>query len=198
MRMLAVAKNPWRDCLAVRSRYPNRNAIRRPERIPPPCAQLLIPGNEQPEEDQPHDPAHRLPVDRLTVKSAPALSIIEDGADQAADAGGGPDGEGNAGQVGDEESLRCRSDVEDRETVRGRIRRGQRAPVACRAIMLKKIWRIPPWRKEAEMRVHQRPYVNRHGSRRPEDQEAVVRRGQERHGVRRKAEGVGLDQERKE
>ena len=98
-----------------------------------PVRPVVDPGQKQTEKDKPNDPPHRLAVDRLAVETTSALPIVEDGADQAADRGRGPDGTGDPGE------------------------KRKKKPRDAGAIMLKKMCRIPPWRKEAETRVHQRP-----------------------------------------
>ncbi len=82
-----------------------------------PVRPVVDPGKEEAEEDEAHDPSHRLAVDLLPVEAAPALAVVEDGADQAADGGGGADGEGDAGQIGEEEAGDAGPDVEDREAM---------------------------------------------------------------------------------
>ena len=57
---------------------------------------------------------------------------------------------------------------------------------------------MPPWRNEAEMSVHQRPYVAIGESRCAEEKEAPVRGGKKGHRVGRKAKGRRIQKERKE
>ena len=71
---------------------------------PSPVRPVVDTRYEEAEYDEPDNPSHGLPVNHFPVKASSAFPVIENGADEAADACRRTNSEGNAGQIRHEKS----------------------------------------------------------------------------------------------
>lgn len=72
---------------------------------------------EEAEYDKPDNPSHGLPVNDFPVKAASAFPVIENGADEAADACRRTNSEGNAGQIRNEKSCNTGKYIDYNKTI---------------------------------------------------------------------------------
>ncbi len=72
---------------------------------------------EEAEYDEPDNPSHGLPVNDFPVKAASAFSVIENSADEAADAGRRTNSEGNAGQIRNEKPGNAGKYIDNHKTI---------------------------------------------------------------------------------
>jgi len=74
-------------------------------------------GYEEAEYDKPDNPSHGLPVNGLPVKAAPAFPVIENGADETADAGRCANSEANACQIRNEKPGNTGKQIDYNKTI---------------------------------------------------------------------------------
>src|SRR5512133_710618 len=85
------------SAFVISQERPDNNPAQNPAAVAP----VVYPRKDQSEYEEADHPAAYLAVDRTAIGSAPAFSVEEQGADQAADRCRGTDGEWQSGQVGD-------------------------------------------------------------------------------------------------
>ncbi len=95
-----LIEGPFPAALIIPQQGPADDASQQAAAMSP----VVDPRKDQPEYEQADHPAADLAVDGTAVGTAPAFAVVEQGADQAADRGRGTDGEGHAGQVGDQKA----------------------------------------------------------------------------------------------
>ena len=148
-------------------------------------------GYEEAEYDKPDNPSHGLPVNGFPVKAASAFSVIENGADEAADACRRTNSEGNARQIRNEKPCNTGKYIDYSKTIEPEF-------AQYKWPQLSQGGHVEEDMKDAAMeegRRYQSPPStisgDGDGSRRAQKEETPVGGRQEGQGICRQAQGRG-------
>ena len=159
---------------------------------------VVDPGKEESEEDEAHDPPHRLAVDLFPIEAPPALPVVEDRTDQAADGSGGADGERDAGQIGEVKACNAGPEVEDGEAMESEFFQDERGELIERHHVEEEVKKPSVEEGGGDERPPTPVGGDGQSSRCAEEKKAPIRGGKKGHRVGRKAEGRRIQKERKE